>query len=100
MTSQELETIKAAMTDELEKIAAFRIRVGRVGIKPGALPSFRGSLGKKKFGGAKGGHFLDRTVGPLALMAGGAGVYHYGRKYHQDRNMGRQIRMQQQMQPY
>lgn len=99
MTSQELETIKAAMADELEKIAALRVRLRAPGIRPGALAAFKGRLGKRKFAGSK-GSVVDKTLGPLALMAGGAGVYHFGRKYHQDRNMGRQIRMQQQMQPY
>lgn len=97
MTRQDLETIRAAMSDELEKISAVRFR--RISIKPGNLAKFRGVFGKKKLGGAK-GNILDRSIGPLALMGGGAAAYHYGRKYHQDRNMGRQIRLQQQMQPY
>lgn len=98
MTRQDLETIRAAMSDELEKISAVRFR--RISMKPGNLAKFKGVFGKKKLGGAKGPHILDKTLGPLALMGGGAAAYHYGRKYHQDRNMGRQIRIQQQMQPY
>lgn len=98
MTLQELEIVRSAFQDEMQKIAAVSVRSGRIGISPANLAKFKGSLGKfKKIGSAK-PHLLDRTIGPLALMGGGAAAYHYGRKYHQDRNMGRQMRLQSQQQ--
>lgn len=88
----DMDTMRAAFEDELEKIA---------GSLTGHVRSGRRPIGAQKLMEKDSEHTkvsdiikVSGLAGAATLMAGGAGLYHWGRKANEDRKLGRQMRLQ------